>query len=103
MLKHRESHALRLVPLRSFEAEDTRLLELVHGGRLSKAALRQMLRQVDLKKVGLAAGGAAAPVDMASYMTQIWRTFKISRMNFGKSCGSCSCRLARSPKPRNQR
>ena len=33
MLKHRESHALRLVPVRSSEAEDTQLLELVHGGR----------------------------------------------------------------------
>lgn len=53
MLKHRESHALRLVPVRSSDAEDTRLLELVHGGRLSKAALRQMLRQVDLKRSGL--------------------------------------------------
>ncbi len=70
MLKHRESHALRLVPVRSSEAEDTQLLELVHGGRLSKAALRQMLRQVDLKKVGLAAGGAAAALSLLHWAHQ---------------------------------
>lgn len=48
------------------QPEDISPLELLHPGKLNKRTVMHLLRKVDVKKVGIAAGGAAVVLSAVS-------------------------------------
>ena len=48
------------------QPEDISPLELLQPGKLNKRTVRRLLRKVDIKKVGIAAGGAAVVLSAVS-------------------------------------
>ncbi len=48
------------------QAEDLSPLELLQAGKLNKRNVLRLMRKVDIKKVGLAAGGAAVVLSAVS-------------------------------------
>lgn len=65
-MKKLSKHGGSTVVVVEAQTEDMSPLELLQSGKLNKRSVMRLMRRVDIKKVGLAAGGAAVVLSAVS-------------------------------------